>query len=244
MSFLVISLFRSGMTFTSLEAFRHCRLVTASTYPTKGNWVLRPWWQVLWVASSLLWMRVIDRHSLLKPSGHWHFTLMLSVSSSSKPFSILPEKRKCGRYQYHLLSCILLIFQWNVHGSVSVGREKKTADSVICCLRWNPLDVLDYDFMEPCHVVAGRKLPCLLSVYYMPDTLLDAENSMTDTRVSAFREFSVVWGRQRGKHREAALIYQMSKSWELQRIVVEVQEWRPIGFLFSQKKHQVNLSGS
>lgn len=127
---------------------------------------------------------------------------------------------------------------------LTVGREKKTADSVICCLRWNPLDALDYDFMEPCHVVAGRKLPCLFSVYYMPDTLLDAENSMTDTRASAFREFSVVLGRQRGKHRDAALIYQMSKSWELQRIVAEVQEWRPIGFLFSQKKHQVNLSGS
>lgn len=106
---------------------------------------------------------------------------MLAVSSSSKPFSVLPEKRKCGRYQHHLLLCILFTFQI-VHESVSQWAEKRRelTDTVIC-MHLNPLSVLDYDFMESCHVVAGRKLQCLLNVYYMPDTLLDAENSMIDS---------------------------------------------------------------
>ena len=47
----------------------------------------------------------------------------------------------------------------------------------------------------------------------MPDILRDIENSMIDTKVSAFRELSVVWGDEEvNKHWETALIYQMSQS--------------------------------
>lgn len=118
---------------------------------------------------------------------------------------------------------------------------------VICCMHWNQLNALDYDFMEICHVVTGRKLresfvQCLLSVYYMPDTVLDTENSMIGTRVSVFRELSVVCGvrgRRRSKHWEIVLISQMSKSLGIAKgIVAELNaDLRPLGFLFSQKTH-------
>lgn len=46
----------------------------------------------------------------------------------------------------------------------------------------------------------------------MPETLLDAETSMTGTRVSVIKELSVVWERKRSKHWEIVLISQMSQS--------------------------------
>ena len=75
-------------------------------------------------------------------------------------------------------------------------------------------------------------------VFYVPDTMLDTEDSMTDTRVSTFRS-ARFYAETESKHWETSLISQMSKGLEIaEGVVAELKAAkRPLGFLFSQKEH-------
>ena len=79
----------------------------------------------------------------------------------------------------------------------------------------------------------------------MPGTILDTENSMIDTRASAFGEFSVVWGRRRSKRLETALISQISHSLGIaKQFGAELKaELRPPDSPFSQKKYLLGKLG-
>lgn len=70
----------------------------------------------------------------------------------------------------------------------------------------------------------------------MPETLLDAETSMTGTRVSVIKELSVVWGRKRSKRWEIVLISQTSQSLGIAMGIAAGPQAGP-GFLLSQEGH-------